>query len=333
MKDFDKQNAEVRAFLETLLDSKKALLVVGAGCSVDLGYPSWPILVELLRAKFAPNLGPSCDSPAHAAYEIKKAAKVASGDLIAYERTIEEIFRPKETNCRPFHCELVKLGFAGIATVNYDVVLETAVSAAFADRYSFCPSLNLCHLDDRHRIERHLRRLYDPPERPTDILHLHGTYDKPENLVLSWDDYECHYNGATRDDQLTVDTSKGAGFTFHRRVLWSLLTTRSLVFVGFGSDDRYFNDMMDVWHTDFNLRDECAHVAIVGITSENERERWDEYLYGKGVRPLFYDVPSDNPTNHRILHSMVHQMAVRRHVQYGVQPPLSAVTARTLDLR
>jgi hypothetical protein len=333
MKDFDKQNAEVRVFLDTVLDSRKALLVVGAGCSVDLGYPSWSSLLNILKGKFAPDIKLPVTDPARTAYEIKKAANLAFSDLTVYERTVEDIFRPKEPNCLPFHCELVRLGFAGIATVNYDTVLESAISTAFSDKHSYCQTLNLCHLDDRHRIERYLRKLYDPPERPTAILHLHGTYDKPENLVLSWDDYECHYNDASRNDQLTVDASKGEGFTFHRRVLWSLLTTRSLVFAGFGSDDAYFNNMMDVWHSDFNLREERAHVAIVGVTSESERERWDNYLYRKGVLPLFYDVPPDNPSNHRALHSIVHEIASRRHVQYQAQPSLSKLNARMLDMR
>lgn len=332
MKDYDKQNEEVRKILVELLNTGQALLVVGAGCSLDLRYPSWPQLLDMLKSKFAPQLLLPED-PSLAAYEIKKAAKKSSGDLVVYERTIESIFSPKESNCQPFHCELVRLGFAGIATVNYDMVLEASVSAAFADRYPYCPALNMCCPEDRHRIEQYLRKLYKPPERPTDILHLHGTYNRPGHLVLSWDDYECHYNGASRDENLVVAPSKGPGFTFHRRVLWSLLTTRSLVFVGFGSDDKYFNGMMEVWHSDFDLHEEWAHIAIVGVSSDEEREKWDSFLCRNSVRPIFYHVPGDNRTNHRALHSMIHEIATLRGVQYQTQPSLDDLNARLLDMK
>ena len=52
---FDNEAAK-RGLIQLLRGSRRALLLVGAGSSIPVGYPSWPQLLEELRAAVVPEL-------------------------------------------------------------------------------------------------------------------------------------------------------------------------------------------------------------------------------------------------------------------------------------
>jgi hypothetical protein len=170
--------------------------------------------------------------------------------------------------------------------------------------------------------------------QPAQVLHLHGVYNEAERLILSADEYEYFYNSIEPDPDMKEQRKLGNRSpldTFHRRIVWTLLATRPLVFVGFSLADSFFNKVIDVWRYDFRLCQERPHIAFIGVSSDVDRERKIGQLAGLGVSPFFYEVPEKDNGDHGALTACVADLANETGVPF-VQPNLAAITRRTLDM-
>ena len=301
------QNDVAREELIILLRQKNGILMVGAGTSKFAGYPLWPELIEEMRSQLIPGLAKVGDDVDLTAYADRiKDGVLTDGRSREYYKFLDRKFRPKPANNHtPFHCALVQLGFSGIITTNYEIVIETAVSEAFSSAgiHRVCEPIDLCE-PKSYRVFDFLRSI-SPDTDHRWILHLHGLYRNPEQIILTRTDYLRSYGEPAREDSQTnygvdVKPSRSAAppqvmasplDTLHRKVIWALLAMRSVVFVGFSMRDEFFMRILEVVQTDFQLDVDPAHFAIVDYTTDEDKERTTSILLRKGVRPVFYHVP------------------------------------------
>jgi len=122
------ENEARKQELTDLILSGQSLLAVGAGCSIELGYPTWKELLEEL-ANVAGDCGKDFNKKdlnrvdlLQYADEIKQYIEKKEGRLDKYYNRIYELFsssKKAESNCTEFHKNLVKLPFKGTRRCNY----------------------------------------------------------------------------------------------------------------------------------------------------------------------------------------------------------------------
>jgi len=304
--------------------------MAGAGCSVYLGYPDWDRLIEDMVAELTPGIILKTKDVKLAAQAIWTECVRRHKDAKPFERFLYDRFAPKKKAYSDFHCDLVKLPFAGYTTTNYDPVLELALGAAFVKERSGCETVNLCTEETRHRVLEFFRELGSGNRIRHRVLHIHGTYDSPRNIVLTQNDYERFYNGAIPKEDGTLEKPRIPD-TFHRKAIWSLLASRTMVFVGFSLRDSFFADVIGVWRDDFDLRLECPHIALMDCNSADDLSEKDARLSSLGVLPVFYETPPENQSDHRGLKSLVAEIAEQLGVRTS-QPSVNELTKRNLEL-
>src|ERR1700674_2849190 len=89
----DNDNAKQQ--LVATLKSRRAVLLAGAGSSRFVGYPSWPQLVEGMRARYAGGLSwPDEESPMTFASTIVAEIRKRK-EMEAYHNFLERTFEPR----------------------------------------------------------------------------------------------------------------------------------------------------------------------------------------------------------------------------------------------
>lgn len=285
--------------------------MVGAGSSALVGYPPWGRLINKLREKFAPDLPePASDDILTYSDQIKEKI-VNSGRTNEYHKFLDRTFESHNNrkNYTDFHCALIKLGFCGLVTTNYDKVLECAIGEVNEDReYRPCESIDLCNKHRQYRVFEFLRSL-SPENLYTSVLHLHGCHDNSQEIILTQGDYLEKYGMKVREE----DSSPGPRRildSFHRKVIWSLLVMHPLVFVGFSMKDPFFMDILEIVQHDFFLDTDPVHFAVMGYSDHDERGEIEHGLKSYGVQPVFYYAPKDRDgaVDHRNLQNMVFEL-------------------------
>jgi hypothetical protein len=322
------KNESRKQELTDLILSGQSLLAVGAGCSIELGYPTWKELIEEL-AKVAGDCGKDFNKKdinqvdlLQYADEIKEYIDKKEGGLDKFYNHIYVRFsssKKAESNCTEFHMNLVKLPFKGIFTTNYDRVLESALSAVeFEDQFKkrnptkndngikAVPSLNpVSHPDHRTVfIDKKMAKLLSDfllsldfqkignKKCPKGVAHLHGCFDRRESIVLSLQDYISVYNLKPVPDEKEkkfMDTSPS--WSLHRKFIWAILATRRSVWIGFSMEDHYIKNMLDMVSRDLWRWNESIHFALMPINSEkaaDSKEMAKEFRKKYGFEIVFY---------------------------------------------
>jgi hypothetical protein len=328
LQDIQQLNAAVVEELVALLVERKPILLAGAGCSVDLGYPDWWTLVHEIRDELAPGIAidESMDLKDAAELVKRECARDADGEC-AFSRYLGQRFSPRRPNSGPLQERVVRLGFAGLVTTNYDVVLETAVQARYSG-YS-CQPVNLCDPERNYLVLDFFRELGQEP--CPYVLHLHGCFDRPANIVLARSDYMHFYNKMPIGTSIKEQIRWTPRDSLHRRTIWALLATRRVVFVGFSLKDDFFVDVMNVWRTDFSLRRERPHFALIGVHSDADLVTTLEKLHSMQVKPIFYEIPCERPYDHSGLQTVMADLAARMGVSMG-EPDVNEISQRTLEM-
>lgn len=314
-------NLERKRELIDLVTSGEAVLVVGAGSSARIGYVTWDGLLEKLE-----NLAIECGegfeidnlkrekSPLEYAEDIKTHITDKCGDLDRYKGLLQtDLFSPRNPTFTDFHKKLVSLPFRGILTTNYDTVLEAAlgeIEPKTAYDNSFI-------IDDNSvgRVHEFVMSMNNDKRTTRRIAHLHGKFDLVNSIVLSIEDYQEKY-GLSLDEK-TGESQSEIVWTLHRKLLWSVLATRRVVFIGFSMNDPYFNKMLETVSGDLWRWDESIHYAIMSISSKNTDENTetakadvqkDEAQRLKreyGVVTVFYEESSDDSDPHKGLEQII----------------------------
>lgn len=127
--------------------------------------------------------------------------------------------------------------------------------------------------------------------------------------------------------------------TLHRKVVWSLLTMRPVVFVGFSLRDPAFDLILRFVMNDFDLPPRPpVHFALLPSPIEDQqakRQEHDaEYLTHFGVMPIFYPVTTDadGRDQHGELVVLVEELSTVIGTPSGT-PPLAKISRRLLERR
>ena len=177
--------------VELLRQRRRPLLLVGSGSSQFVGYPSWPRLLDELRERVVPEL------PFPAGLDLLQKASFIRNGLESfdnrrdrqrqYRQYLEATFRQRTgaPNHAPFHRTLVQLPFCGVASTNYDPVIESAINSLRFQKGldSECHAIDLCG-HKPHRVFEFLRSLTDDGD-PSAVLHIHSYWENADDLILT----------------------------------------------------------------------------------------------------------------------------------------------------
>ena len=221
------------------------------------------------------------------AEDIKSHITDRTGNLDRYYNLLYELFKSKTPSFDSFHTMLVSLPFRGIFTTNYDTVLEAALGDL--ERESATDNSLVIDENSAGRVHEFLMAMNNDIRMTRRIAHLHGTFNPATSIILSIEDYE-HAYGLSRTDERNQPTNESK---LRFRLLWAILATRRVVFVGFSMDDPYLNKILETVSKNLWTWNKSTHFAIMSISSEDAEDSKDksERLNNEyGVGTVFYEV-------------------------------------------
>lgn len=300
--------------LVELLASREAFLMVGAGSSFLRGYPLWGGLLEELEKKAMEIQEEREDEARKNKRRFSKAEKAPQWkkkestliyasklrDYIGrgnFNILLAQIFE-KDRGYSPCHITMVKLPVKGILTANYDRTLQRAIVAAFKSQDEID-----VFVDERNQrgIYRFLRSLSNSKGQAPKVVHLHGEFSRLDLCILCGEDYEDKY-GITIVEQpgaALLDKVKDNNWTFHRKIMYILLASKRLVYVGFSMADEYFRIMHQLINKDLQSFDDDTHYLLERVTANDNIEQ--KILAARklkkdlGIETVFY--PDDRGSN------------------------------------
>lgn len=310
-------------------NEKNFLLITGAGFSKNFGYPLWKEFLDYINCESGANIDEAQFSNNGSLDYLKYAQaireKCSANDFNCY---ISTSFDPEK--CKDpipnFYENLIKLGFRGFATLNYDLTLELIISQFIVPRPRRILSIDFCGTDRESKVKTFLDNISEKKDGYFNILHLHGVCDSPSNIILTQSDYEEWYEKGsitkllesvkeiTKDlnDESTLEIygkmivlekriesiyqNNNVLQSLHKKIIWSLFARYRIFFIGFSTDDTFFMNLLNVVIDDFTLPTKPGHYLLISYTPtgderENvEKERICEKLIKRGVCPIFYPV-------------------------------------------
>jgi hypothetical protein len=355
------QNEKRKAAMVELFKSQEPVLIIGAGCSVRLQYPTWQGLLakltDLAQSVAADHSTQFVSVEPHPpqdllryADEVKRFINGCDGKLDKYYNFLSVEFGDR--NIDDFHRLLVKLPSRGILTTNYDPSLDVALmqsdrSTVTADRFLVLED------DSTLRVAEFLASLNRDSGVPRRIAHLHGRFDRPKNIILTASDYgdkyHSRFSAAQRQSIREVFLSGAVGpqavsveglidqlefgvppWSLHRKLLWSILATRRVVFIGFGLNDPYLGQMLALVTDDLWLWKKDRHFAIMALpdidtaTAKSDADRFQS-KYAVGV--VFYENRENQ--RHEGLSTLVEEIGfacgVSAEPMLDIQPPARVI--------
>lgn len=289
-------NASAMAALRDLLEYKP-IAFVGAGISARCGYPTWRGLMLQMRAALDADRnvlsGPKQEMKSEQESDLLWFAQEMR-ELLGRDRYLELLYTQFRSNDRkPDECAraIVRLPFRHLVTTNYDETLEHAHTEVFGLQ----PPMRSIPWENSFEVRDWLMRLADT-RAPRSIVHLHGTYRDPANIVLTDEDYEKRYSA-----------HDGSA-----RKLFALFATQRVVFLGFSLSDP---DLMRVLQQiKANLGPGgAAHLALLPSPEASMRPYLRRRLRGKfGVEALFYEWDHEHTRLAQILGQLASEHAARQ---------------------
>ena len=274
------ENDRKKQDLVELIRSRNSLLLVGAGCSVDLGYKDWAHLIDELENltdnTFVRDPTMKNDSPLLYIDKIRENIKSCNGGSSEkYYNKLVDLYSPhgRDKQFDDLQTALLDLNFKGIITTNYDKAIE----AALADKGKCYDAITINQNTKKH-ISSYFLSLDFGCYMPS-ILHLHGIHNDPAQIILSEEDYKKFYGDPNKE------------WTLHRKILWALLATRRLVFVGFSFKDPFLAAMLNLNTDDLWRWGAPIHYAIMPISlvmSEEAKSRAKDFRERYGIETIFY---------------------------------------------
>lgn len=255
-------NKNLHVKVKKVLAEDGTVLFIGSGVSVWSGLPRWGQLLDEM-ADYVEQRG---GDAANIRYQSKSQPLLAADFGCAALRTDD--FRTfirlacKKDVAEPsiIHQKLINLGVSCYITTNYDQLLEKALEQNGLLR-SFNIVTNRKPMDCAGLLHLSRRNFVFKP---------HGDIEQIDSIVLSNRQYNDLYENGTKF------------YTY--RALETLLTTRNVVFVGFGLTDPDFMRIMGKIRNEFrtNL---YTHYAIMADISQTEKNYWAENY---GIQILSY---------------------------------------------
>ena len=301
----DENEGRKRELIE-LVASGEAVLIVGAGSSARVGYVTWGRLLEELEDlanQWGVGLNQERKGDALAyAEDIKSHIRDKTGGLGRYYALLQSLFSPKDPPCKDFHRKLVSFPFRGILTTNYDTVLEAALGEI--EPHSAYDNSFIIEENSAGRVHEFLMAMNNRKRMTRRIAHLHGRFDLANSIILSIGDYKRAYGLNLADEKSQQENEWKLRF----RLLWAVLATRRVVFVGFSLGDPYFEEMLKIVSEDLWTWNKSTHFAIMNISSkgaEDSKDKAERLNNEYGVSAVFYE---DSDNLHRGLDQIVDEI-------------------------
>lgn len=320
------ENEKRKRELTDLILSEQALLVVGAGSSAQLGYPTWGELIDELQTlaegcgnDFKKDKVEKKENPLKYAELIKSHIEKVEGNSDKFYKKIKELYSPnshKKEQANEFHKNLIKLPFKGYITTNYDHVLEAAIyqceMASYTDgkrNYQYTDRTCIIQEGEPVQTSDFFLSLSSNNKEEIKVAHLHGDYKLKKSIILSLNDYIESY-GLFPELEAKQSGLKetSPSWRLHRKFLWAILATRRTVWIGFSMDDPYLNKMLEMVSSDLWRWDDSIHYAIMGINKKKGDEIIQKTKLLKsnyGFEVVFYE--SDNG-NHNGLNQIISEI-------------------------
>ena len=289
---------------EALIDSMRRvrpLALVGAGASVDSGYPTWAQLLKELEEEASRK--PGVVAPKHMSLikELPDPAWQAEEfyNLLgekAFNDYIQRTFGPRTVE-EPHHL-IARVGFRHILTTNFEPCAEEALHAATDKRPKRVDWSDVAQVQDFFADLAHAQS--DPS-----VVYLHGFADQPSNIVLTEKSYTRAY---LREE--------------NKRRLIALFMTQPVVFIGFSMNDPDLSQIMRevlfclpddavVDHDKPMLR-KMRHFGLFGYRTLAERDLIRTRMQGKfGLQTVFYRIKTleDKTSSHEYLLDLLEAIA------------------------
>jgi len=319
-------NGKHRTAMFQAIASEEAVVFVGAGLSAPLGYPTWDALLQLLgqRANALAAFQPASSNPLLLADQIKKHFVDNQGED-EYYSTLGRTYGESHDGCTQTHRRLARLRFRAYVTPNYDPCLERAlcdyageIGVRVRADYGIPVATGR---ENRHLVSKFLRSLsekFNPGGRY--VAHIHGSYMGPRDIILTMADYERAYGISLGEGS----QGKAPIVTIHRELLWSLLATRRVVFIGCSMDDPYIQVLLDTVCSDLWEWNVGSHFVILPLDIQNAgmastiNDRFGRY----GMQPVFFNNLDGRFSNlDKLLEEAIQQW----------QPPIAPGTVSTSE--
>lgn len=284
-----KDNSLHEKELFELIASGEAILLAGAGLSKIVGYPIWSELIKKLENAVREDIE---DNGGDFDFRMDISDE---DDLLYSQRLKDKLGLPRysalmhkefdDRRCDESHVRLMELPFRGVLTTNYDQTLETAL-------FKINNHPNNYIVIDKNTTNREINKFFQALNFGFDgdkrIAHLHGIYNQASSLVLSLNDYIEKYS---------LDNPKRSIWTLHKRILWSLMATRRIVYIGFSMKDPFFQMMHQIVSEDLGNFGSKSHFMISRFSKDDDKE---EYSTGEksfanrikrnyGIQTVFFD--------------------------------------------
>jgi hypothetical protein len=284
MSESEKNERALEKLLERM-DRHDVILFVGAGSSKRAAYPLWEELVCQLRDRMQDEVGQDLSKHDQETKDLLwEAQRIVKQYNARYKEVLSEIFYPRPP--KPFHIRLMQLPFHRYITVNYDSLLEKAArvvtnttqpakpsaqgSGGLETPDKFTDTLNYY---DGQLLTEYIRDFRAPSSKY--IFHLHGSEQDWSKIVLTEEDYVKFYG-----EENPI-----------RNLLWMMVATYSILFVGFGISDWDFLLLFRLVHNRMVLK-QPNHFALIPYSKrDGDRRTKRIYLNEKyGIEPVFYDI-------------------------------------------
>lgn len=311
------ENRDAENELIDLVVSGESVALVGSGFSQGCGFPTWEELLNKLRDR-ADAMDPDWEySPPYESLldygnDIHDCIVAARGGE-AFGDEVGRIFRDAEqaletagsfdpdihgeplvaaprAGLQRFHLRLAGLPFRGILTTNYDHLLEGALVGS--GRCSERPQPVPVYRGPPMLVSQAIRNLA-VGDSPRYVVHLHGEYSLPATVILTGKQYSEAYG---------LENS-------HRSRLFNLLfgimITRRLVFVGFGLRDPYIEKMLEQASVFEWSWGEPIHFAILPRSETGwpeEKKQASRLKKELGIQAVFYEA---RPDDYSDLHALI----------------------------
>lgn len=244
-----------------------AVLFVGAGSSRKVGYPTWSELLDQLADAARLLDGAEVKKVAGADGLLRASAykKVLGPEM--YQRIICDTFAPRTPPHTAAHETLVAMPFRHIFTTNYDKVLQSAHQKVRG------LAANSFDADEWDKLSE-LWCGQSAMGAARSYVHLHGSVERPQNIVLCKEEYEGRYYHELR----------------YTEFLRAFLAGYRFVFVGFSLSDEEFKYILN-WVQAVWKQSSPRHFAILPAPAGEDKQRIDSVnLRGlQGIEPVYFD--------------------------------------------
>ena len=243
--------------LKRIFAQEETVLFIGSGISTWSGLPSWTELIEKLAQFLAQFIEASGDKADLVRAEAQKGDLLQAASYGFDQLTKQQIAEFIRNACRygtaephEIHRKIVSLGPRCFITTNYDNLIEKSLDKWQPDRFYRSPVTNR-HLTETAEIT-HARAI-------DFIFKPHGDVGDIESIILTREQYR----------QLLPQGERHAAL----KSLETLLTTRQVVYLGFGLRDPDFLYVRDILANTYKggIPD---HYAIMADISDAERDYW-----------------------------------------------------------